>query len=215
MFLEDVKEEPVELGTLVDNITKDQYQLFLKKCGPFNEHVEYRININHGEELAGYLKFVPQLHGQDDYVLSALKTEHGFRGRKLSNALIEILFQYAELNNKPFNTVVQQRKPLTAFIIQKYGFEPVDNRPRDRVEILGRYDDNLLMVAFRDVTKRREFEASRLCINSEQYKVVAPQPGLLIDTVTLLTPYILIDAEKCDRRRKEIVQRRFSINFND
>jgi len=212
MFLDDITEEREVIGTVKDNITSESFDIIIKKGGSFNNHTEYKIDLKKKDETVGYLKFVPDLHGSRDYVLSALKTQPLARGMNLSDALVEVLFQYAELNNTALMSTVQQRKPLTAFILQKYGFEPTEDKPRDRVEILGRYQESYLLIAFRDPVKRREFENSNLCQNSQQYKVVSPKPALLEDTVTLLSPYLLTDEDKC-RNRREYTQRRFEINF--
>jgi hypothetical protein len=215
MFIDDLRAEKTHLGTITDNIVNNRLNIWIKKIGPFNGFTEYKIDFksdNEAQTPVGYLKFVPGLHGIDDYVMSALKTDENFRGQNLSDAFLETLFQYAEFNNTHLSSAVQQRKPLTAFILSKYGFEPVDNRPRDVVEIMGRYGDNDMLVAFRDSHKRREFEASNLCQNSQQYVIVEPNLTLALDKVTLLTPYLLTDTGKCDQRRNYI-QRRFSIKF--
>jgi GNAT superfamily N-acetyltransferase len=213
MFIDDVNEEAENIGQVVDNITKEQFGIWIKKGGNFNGFPEYRIDFKtETSEKAGYLKFVPGLHGKQDYVLSALQTDEKYRGQNLSNALLETLFQYAEYNGSQFTSTVRQRKPLTAFILQKYGFMPVDNRPRDTVEIMGRYKKTDLLIAFRDKTKRTEFEKSNLCSNSMQYKVVDPNPTLIESTITLLTPYLLLQPDTCNNRRRS-TQRRFGINF--
>ena len=214
MLLTEITEEKVNIGSVLDKVTQQQFEMLAKRCGPFGpkKMPEYIIDLMQNEKPAGYLKFVQGLEGGCDITLSALKTTPGFRGQNLTDAMMELLFQYATLTNTEFNCVVRQKKPLTAYILQKYGFVAVDNRPRDTVEILGRKKEKVL-VAFRDTHKRDEFERSTLCTRSEdQYEIVSPQPGLAIDTVTLLSPYMLIDEETCQERR-DFAQKRFVIDF--
>ncbi len=213
MTLDEITQDRKVIGTLVDNITDERYEILIKQGGSFSgDHTEYKIDIEKDGERQGYLKFVPDLYGGSEYVLSALQTHDNARGKNLSDALLEVLFQFAELNETKFTSSVKQRKPLTAFILQKYGFKPCESRPRDEVEILGRYAESSLLIAFKDETKRREFEASNLCSTSQQYKVVSSNPELIEDTITLLSPYLLDNMEKCEQRR-EYTQNRFSIAF--
>ncbi|MFC1768946.1 hypothetical protein ACFLZX_04245, partial [Nanoarchaeota archaeon] len=212
MLLEEITEQQVKIGTILDNKTQEEYDLLIKKGGAFNGHTEYKIDIKKGDNTAAFLKFAPGLHGVEDYVLTALKIQGHFRGRNLSDALIEALFQYAELNETQFSSTVHQRKPLSAYIFHKYGFEPVEDRPQDRVDIMGRYEDTSLMVAFHHPRKAEQFERSTVCKNTKQYKIVDPQPGFTQDSVTLLTPYLLTNTLKCQQRRA-YTQKRFTIQF--
>lgn len=215
MLINQVVKENKKIVSVIDKITKEVYDAWIKEVGEHQSHRKYKIHLKTADERldsVGYITFVSNIYGNNSYTLSGMQSELGYRGRNISDILLETLFQYASINDSEFSDTVHQRKPLTTYILQKYGFEAIDNRPRDVVEILGRYQEEKLLIAFKDKNKEKEFNNSNICIYSQQYKIVDSNPTLIKDTVTLLSQYMLMDNSKCDERRR-MNNKRFIFNF--
>lgn len=221
MRLEEIGNERVEIGELTDKLTEKEFTITVKKNNDdfSNGHIEYRLDLldkegtRSGNNIAGYMKFVPDLHFDNGYSMTALGVEEEHRGKSLSDALFETLFQYAEMQKKEFNSAREQRKPLTALVLQKYGFQPVGGKARDTIYCIGRYGNDKLMIAFENETKRKEFENSNLCDKSQQYETV-PKPDKVkgIEKVIIRAPYALTQ-EHIQVKRRKACQERFDITL--
>lgn len=221
MRLEDIGNEKVKIGEITDTLTEKVFSITVKKCNhtykkKFSQYKMDIIDPNFTETdnpSLGYIQFVPDLHFDGDYSIAGLKVEDIHRGKGISDALFETLFQYAESQKSEVTSVIEERKPLTAFVLQKYGFRPVGEKTRDTVHILGRYANEQLMIAFEDDTKAREFQNSNICGASDQYEVVSkPEKRKILDTVILRTPYVLTESKITAKRRKQ-TQERFKIDI--
>jgi hypothetical protein len=209
-----INTELKEIGKLENILTKEDYKILIKKGGPYGpENIpEYKVDIKSNKKTVGYIKFIQDNNFYNVLTLTAILVEESQRNKNLSDALMEILFLYAEKNNHYFQCISQQRKPISAYIFSKYGFTPQTKRIRDEVLIFGRYQ-NELMIAFYDNKKKEEFEKSNLCNKSQQYKIIdMPKDYKKAESITLLTPYILTKHHLAKKRREKN-QKKFEITF--
>ena len=211
MLIENLGYDFQEWGFVFTDDPSHKCRIEVKRCLEQGEE-KYKLHVLDGMSVVGSAHFFRNSLPFQDFVFGGFLVNSPFRGFGFSNLLLEILFRGAELSGHDFSVTTSQRKPLTTYILKKWGFVPIDQSKKNRVDILGR-EGSKLGIYFPDPAKRREFRTSRLMNNSGQYVVFDSLEGRkCLDSVVLVSPYVLVDEGKLRKKRQE-TQDRFSVSL--
>ena len=153
-------------------VQKDkEYDIFTKKVKKGRTLPSFSTHIRQGEERLAYIYYDVDFANKTSHVIG-LEVVPELRGRNFSDAVLETYFRIAERNNLVNYQTEVQRKPLTIFLLQKYGYIPINPLKEDWAKVLSPKNKKMRL-KFDSKARENSFLESRLYAKG-QYQLVGP-----------------------------------------
>ncbi len=164
------------------------------ECKSTNYDARYLVNVFTGNKKIGKFTFFTQ---EGEVIFLGIFIEPEYREKGMSTRFIQEIFQIAYASGREFIIAVPQRKPLVCGILTKFGFEPIIDGTRNKVNrvLVGHLRDgsNAPALFFFDKHFAHTFSKATPII-SQGYKIVeTPDEITMPKEVVLGVPYLKVN----------------------
>jgi len=199
MLLNQIDLEGIVHGRVVDLRNNQSFEVFTKTLKNGNGWPKYNTLLKNEDSTIGYITFLDNPE-QGISSFRGIEVISAYRGNNLSHAIFEVYFKICEQSGIQSFIAKTQKKPITTFLLMKYGFIPSNKSDLKRAFVYPS-DNGRLKIGFNSDEYKKRFLGSRLA-NNNQYEIVDETEELPISIIQLSSGYRLENNEKYSERRR-------------